>query len=237
MRRRALSYLTDEDLAALTEFEAANGVDIWLQPGGLETVAPLTPPAADLAYRLSDFDLEFRFGPTDFIQVNARVNDRMVSRAVELLAPGPGTRVLDLFCGIGNFSLPLARAGAAVTGVEGAAALVERARDNARRNGLDGVEFEVADLFGEAEHWSWARQRFDAVLLDPARAGAGPALASIAETGARRIVYVSCNPESLAGDVSVLAREHGYRLAGAGVIDMFPHTTHLESIAMLERGS
>jgi 23S rRNA (uracil1939-C5)-methyltransferase len=232
---RVLDPPTDEDLAALHAFEAEQGVDMWLQPGGLETIRPLGPTPPELSYRLADFDLEFRFGPTDFIQVNAAVNARMVARAVELLAPAPGARVLDLFCGIGNFSLALARSGATVTGVEAAEPLVERARDNARRNGVDGAEFEVADLFGDEGSWDWVSRPYDAALLDPARAGAGPALGAVAATGAGRVVYVSCNPETLAADAAVLVREHGFRLAGAGVIDMFPHTAHLESIALFER--
>ena len=208
---------------------------MWLQPGGLETIQPLGETPPELSYRLSDFDLEFRFGPTDFIQVNASVNERMVARAIELIAPAAGTRVLDLFCGIGNFSLALARSGASVTGVEVAAPMVERARDNARRNGIDSAEFEVADLFGDEGSWGWAGRPYDAVLLDPARAGAGPALGAVAATGAGRVVYVSCNPETLATDAAVLIKEHGFELAGAGVIDMFPHTAHLESIALFER--
>jgi 23S rRNA (uracil1939-C5)-methyltransferase len=234
---RVLDPPTADDLAAMRAFELELDVDLWLQAGGPETVQPLTGPAVDLNYRLEDFDLEFRFGPTDFIQVNAEVNARMVARAVALLAPTPETRVLDLFCGIGNFSLALARAGATVTGVEGLPALVDRARSNARHNGLTAAEFEVADLFGEPADWAWRERRFDAVLLDPARAGAGPALASIAETGAQRIVYVSCNPETLASDVAVLTGGHGYKLAGAGIVDMFPHTSHVESLALLVRGS
>jgi 23S rRNA (uracil1939-C5)-methyltransferase len=232
---RVLDPPTDEDLAALRAFSVEQGVDVWLQPGGLETIQPLGEPPPELSYRLSDFDLEFRFGPTDFIQVNASVNAQMVARAVELIAPAAGTRVLDLFCGIGNFSLALARSGASVTGVEVAAPMVERARDNARRNGIDSAEFEVADLFGDEGGWAWAGRTYDAVLLDPARAGAGPALGAVAATGAGRVVYVSCNPETLATDAAVLVREHGFELAGAGVIDMFPHTAHLESIALFER--
>jgi 23S rRNA (uracil1939-C5)-methyltransferase len=232
---RVLDPPTDEDRAALRAFEAEQDVDVWLQSGGPDTIRPLGPEPPDLSYRLSDFDLEFCFGPTDFIQVNAAVNARMVVRAIELLAPAAGDRVLDLFCGIGNFSLALARAGAHVTGVELAAPLVARARSNARRNGIDSARFEVADLFRDEGDWDWAGRPYDAVLLDPARAGAGPALGAVAGTGAGRVVYVSCNPETLATDAAVLVRDHGFRLAGAGVIDMFPHTAHLESIALFER--
>lgn len=233
---RVLDPPTPADLALLRAFERDRGVDLWLQPGGLETVRPLTPPGTDLGYRLRAFDLEFRFGPTDFVQVNAGVNERLVARAVALLDLRPGERVLDLFCGIGNFSLALGRRGATVRGVEGDAALVERARANARANGLDDVDFEIADLFGEPDAWRWARERFDAVLLDPARAGADRALAAIAATGASRIVYVSCNPATLAADLARLVHDHGFRLAGSGIVDMFPHTTHVESLALLVRG-
>ncbi len=232
---RVLDQPTAADLDALRAFEREHDVDLWLQPGGLDSVRPLTGNGRDLVYRLPEFDLEFRFGPTDFIQVNAEVNARLVARAVALLAPEPGTRVLDLFCGIGNFSLALARAGAEVTGVEGDRELVARAGSNARLNGLPVVGFETADLFGDPAGWSWPRRGFDAVLLDPARAGAGPALDAVAGTGAGRMVYVSCNPESLARDAAALVAHHGFRLAGAGIVDMFPHTTHVESLALLER--
>jgi 23S rRNA (uracil1939-C5)-methyltransferase len=232
---RVLDPPTAADVDALRAFERDHDVDLWLQPGGLDSVRPLTGSGCDLVYRLPEFDLEFRFGPTDFIQVNAEVNARLVARAVELLAPEPDARILDLFCGIGNFSLALARAGAEVTGVEGDRALVARAGSNARLNSLPDVGFETADLFGDPAGWSWPRRGFDAVLLDPARAGAGPALDAVAGTGAGRMVYVSCNPESLARDAAALVAHHGFRLAGAGIVDMFPHTTHVESLALLER--
>jgi 23S rRNA (uracil1939-C5)-methyltransferase len=174
------------------------------------------------------------FGPTDFIQVNAVVNQRLLALAAELLQAGPATRVLDLFCGIGNFTLPLARQAGSVLGVEGAAAMVERARENARRNGVPNAGFRLADLGSEAGAASWAGQRFDAVLIDPPRAGAAALMRPLAATGARRIVYVSCHPGTLARDAGALVNELGYRLTAAGVLDMFPATSHVESIALFE---
>lgn len=232
---RVLDAPTPEDRMVLASFQSRHDVDIYLQPGGIDTVTPLAGAATPLSYRLPEFDLEFEFLPTDFIQVNADLNAIMVERAIELLEIGPGVRVLDLFCGLGNFSLPMARRGAIVTGVEGTAGLVDRARQNARRNRLAGVSFYTADLSADCSAESWSDDSYDAVLLDPPRAGAERVLPLIASTSARKIVYVSCNPETLGRDVGRLIGEHGYRLEGAGVMDMFPHTTHIESIALLEK--
>jgi len=231
---RVLDPPFGEDLAQLREFATARGVDFYLQPGGLETVAPLDPPATELAYRLPAFDVEIRFEPTDFVQVNAALNEKAVSHAIELLSPGPGDTVLDLFCGLGNFTLPLARRTARVVGVEGDAALVARARDNAVRNRIRNAEFHAADLAADPRGAAWAAGRFDRVLLDPPRAGAAAVLPLVAASGARRVVYVSCHPGSLARDAGELVREHGFRFASAGVMDMFPHTAHVESIAVFE---
>ena len=234
---RVLDPPTPDDLLAMQAFERVHDVDVYLQTGGPGTISPLTPPAKPLVYSLPGAGLEFHFAPAEFIQVNADVNEKMVARAVELLAPVSGMRVLDLFCGLGNFSLALARAGASVTGVEAAPELVERARSNARHNGIENAEFFAADLFEDVSGQPWASAGYDAVLLDPARAGAGPVLATVAAAGAQRIVYVSCNPETLATDAGRLVNELGYELVGAGIIDMFPHTNHVESIALFERKS
>jgi len=231
---RVLDPPSGEDLAQLRGFAAAQGVKFYLQPGGLETVAPLDPPAARLAYRLPAFDVEIRFEPTDFIQVNAALNEKAVSHAIALLSPGPGETVLDLFCGLGNFTLPLARRAARVVGVEGDAALVARARDNAEVNGIGNAEFHAADLAADPRGAAWAAGSFDRVLLDPPRAGAAAVLPLVAASGARRVVYVSCHPGSLARDAGELVREHGFRFTSAGVMDMFPHTAHVESIAVFE---
>lgn len=233
---RVLDPPTAEDLLEFDRFGVEQDVDVWLQPGGNDTARPLREDAGPPHYRLPRFGLEFEFLPTDFVQVNAELNQRAVSRAVELLALQAGEHVLDLFCGLGNFSLALARQGAAVTGVEGDAALVQRARDNAARNGL-AVEFHVANLFEDSRDLPWARRRYDALLLDPPRAGAEAAVGLVPRLRPRRIVYVSCHPGTLARDAGILVHEHGYRLEGAGVMDMFPHTAHVESIALFTRES
>ena len=159
----------------------------------------------------------------------------MVSRAIAVLDPAAGDTVLDLFCGLGNFSLPLARKVQHVVAVEGDAGLVRRARGNARRNAIGNVEFHVADLFGDVQGLPWTTRRYDRVLLDPPRAGAQQILPLVARSGAGRVVYISCHSGSLARDAGLLVREHGFRLAAAGVMDMFPHTTHVEAMAVFER--
>jgi len=232
---RVLDPPTAADLAQLRAFAARHGVELWLQPGGIETAAPLDPPGAGLGYALPGFGLRLRFLPTDFVQINAVLNERMVDQAVTLLAPGPGDRVLDLFCGLGNFTLALARRAARVTGVEGDPGLVARARANAGLNGIDNAEFFTGNLFEPDAAVPWARGRYDRVLLDPPRAGAREILPLVAASGANRVVYVSCHPGSLARDAGILVQEHGFRLAAAGVMDLFPHTAHIESIAVFER--
>lgn len=233
---RNLNALCDADLDKLREFERAHGLRILLQPGGLHSIAPLTPGPVDLHYRLDAFDLKLDFGPTDFVQVNAAINQSMVARAIELLEIGPADRVLDLYCGLGNFTLPLARRAAAVTGVEGEAGLIERARANARSNGISNAEFHVGDLSQPPDPTiPWIRGRYDAVLLDPPRVGAREVLSAVAHLAPRRVVYISCHTGSLARDLGVLTHELGFRLRAAGVLDMFPHTTHVESMAVLDR--
>jgi 23S rRNA (uracil1939-C5)-methyltransferase len=233
---RVLDPLPEPDLDALRDFERDHGLRILLQPGGLDTIAPLTPGPVDLHYRLDEFDLRLDFGATDFVQVNAAINARMVARAIELLEVGPGDRVLDLYCGLGNFTLPLARRAAAVVGVEGEAGLIERARANARLNGIENASFHVADLSVEPEKAiPWLRGGYDKVLLDPPRVGAREVLSAVAHLAPHRVVYISCHTGSLARDLGVLTQTHGFRLLAAGVLDMFPHTTHVESVAVLER--
>ena len=231
---RILEPLSAQDERLLAEFEAQHGLVVYLQPGGPETVRPLSA-ALDLAYRLPDFDVTLGFLPGDFTQVNSGLNRQMVARAVELLQPQPGERVLDLFCGVGNFTLPLARRAAQVVGVEGDRGLVERARANAARNGLGNAAFHTADLYGELTAEAWMNQTFDKALLDPPRSGALQVLPLLPRRGVRRIVYVSCYPGTLARDAGELVNAHGYRLSSAGVMDMFPHTAHVESIALFER--
>ena len=233
---RILDALPPQDLAVLREFERAHGLRILLQPGGLDTVAPMTPGPVDLHYRLDDFDLRLDFGPTDFVQVNGAINNAMVARAIELLEVSPSDRVLDLYCGLGNFTLPLARRAASVVGVEGEASLIERARANARSNGIENANFIVADLSVEPDRaLPWMRGGYDKVLLDPPRVGAREVLSAVAHLAPHRVVYISCHTGSLARDLGVLTHELGFRLRAAGVLDMFPHTTHVESMAVLER--
>ncbi len=232
---RVLDAPTPEDQDRLAGFGAEHGFQIFLQTGGPGTVRPLAGDPAPLSYRLSSWDVDIRFQPGDFIQVNAAVNERMIARAIELLDLSPGSRVLELFSGLGNFSLPLARAGARVTAVEGESGLVRRAAENAGRNGLEGrVALHVADLFQSCRDAPWLEEHHDAVLLDPPRAGARRILEQVAGRTPARIVYVSCNPETLAADAGLLVRRFGYALSAAGVVDMFPHTGHLESIALFE---
>jgi 23S rRNA (uracil1939-C5)-methyltransferase len=233
---RVLDPLPEADLEALRAFERAHGLRILLQPGGLNTIAPLTEGPVDLHYRLDAFDLKLEFGPSDFVQVNAAINQSMVARAVELLEIEPTDRVLDLYCGLGNFTLPLARRAAAVVGVEGEAGLIARARANASLNGISNAEFVVADLSVAPDFaLPWLRKGFDKVLLDPPRVGAREVLSAVAHLAPRRVVYISCHTGSLARDLGVLTHELGFRLRAAGVLDMFPHTTHVESIAVLDR--
>lgn len=231
---RVLDDPDPSDLQRLREFEREHGVTLFLQRGGLETVAPLSPPAPALRYDLPGLAAGIEFAPTDFIQVNGKLNHLMVTHAIELLAPRPTDRALDLFCGLGNFSLPLALRVASVDGVEGDAALVARARANAARNDIANAAFHAADLFAPVQQGAWARAAYDLVLLDPPRAGAREALPVAASSRPRRIVYVSCHSGSFARDAGILVQELGYRLVAAGIMDMFPHTSHVESIALFE---
>jgi 23S rRNA (uracil1939-C5)-methyltransferase len=233
---RVLDAPTALDCEQLERFAAAHDVQVWLQPGGLDSLAPLAPAAPPpLSYTLHAFDVSIAFEPIDFVQVNARVNEKMVQRAVELLAPSADDRVLDLYCGIGNFSLPLARRAATVLGIEGDPALVARASANAARNGTGNVAFRAVDLARIDGGEDWLRKPWDRVLLDPARSGAAEVVARMHRLAPKRIVYVSCHPGTLARDAGVLVHEHGYRLAGAGIIDMFPHTAHVESVAVFTK--
>ena len=231
---RNLEPLGERDRAAIVDFAREHGFAAFEQPGGLDTVAPLWPLAPRLSFRLTPWDVELAFGPLDFIQVNAALNERMIARALELLDVQPGDRVLDLFCGLGNFTLPLGRLAAEVVGVEGDPGLVERARANAAANGMGHLRFHAADLATDLAGQPWMGAGFDRLLLDPARAGALEVLAQLPLEGVRRIVYVSCNPASLARDAAHLVNERGWRLRSAGVMDMFPHTAHVESIAVFD---
>lgn len=232
---RHLAPLDEADRAALAAFGREHGFSIFLQPKGPDSVHPLDGQAPALSFRLPQWEVELAFEPLDFIQVNAGLNQKMIARALELLDAQAGERVLDLFCGLGNFTLPLARTVAEVVGVEGDAGLVARARANAQRNGLGNAQFFAADLTTDQRGTPWMRAGFDKLLLDPPRSGADEVLKQLPLQGIDRIVYVSCHPGSLARDAGFLVHERGYRLVAAGVMDMFPHTAHVESIALFER--
>jgi 23S rRNA (uracil1939-C5)-methyltransferase len=234
---RVLDAPTPDDIALLCAFGESHGLRIYLQSGGPDSVAMLFPTDGGeaLVYSLPEFDIRIEFEPLSFVQINSEINRQMVSRAIELLELSADHRVLDLYCGIGNFSLPLARRSAEVLGIEGDAALVAAARLNAERNGLANAAFQRADLSAIDGREPWLRARWDRVLLDPARSGAAEVIQHIGKVGAQRIVYVSCHPGTLARDAGTLVSEHGYRLEAAGIIDMFPHTAHVESIAVFNK--
>ena len=231
---RVLEDPTPADLAKMRDFEMRHGLALYLQRGGLDTVVALTQPGVALRYDLPGLPAGIEFAPTDFVQVNGELNRRMVVQAISLLGPRQGDRALDLFCGLGNFSLPLAQKVSEVTAVEGDAALVVRARANAARNGISNAVFHAADLTAVGACDSWTRGAYDLVLLDPPRAGAREVLPVAVASRPRRVVYVSCHPGSFARDAGILVQQLGYRLASAGIMDMFPHTSHVESIALFE---
>jgi 23S rRNA (uracil1939-C5)-methyltransferase len=234
---RVLDPPTDADLDAFRKFGEDRQLRIYLQSGGLSTVEILYAPDGrdPLRYTLPDFDVAIEFEPVDFVQVNSEINRKMVRFAVDQLGAGPDDRVLDLYCGIGNFSLPLARTAVEVLGVEGEASLVARATENAQRNDIENAEFRVADLSKIDGSESWVKTGCDRMLLDPARSGAAEVVERMQLFDPKRIVYVSCHPGTLARDAGALVHEKGYKLESAGIIDMFPHTAHVESIAIFNR--
>ena len=234
---RVLDPPSNEDKALLSEFGAQHDVRIYLQPGGLDSVSLLYPEVdvEALTYSLPEFDIRIEFDAIGFVQVNAEINQRMVSRAIELLDPQADDRVLDLYCGIGNFSLPLAKRSGMVLGVEGEALLVSAAVENAKLNDVRNATFRQADLNAIDGNEGWLREGWNRVLLDPARSGAAEIVKHMDVIGAARIVYVSCHPGTLARDAGTLVNEHGYTCEAAGIIDMFPHTAHVESIAVFNK--
>jgi 23S rRNA (uracil1939-C5)-methyltransferase len=232
---RVLQAPGADDLEKISAFGAARGLQIFLQTGGLETVRAVRPDYAPLNYAVDGGSVVIEFGPVDFIQVNRDINASMVDAAIALLRPEASDAVLDLFCGLGNFTLPMARRARQVLGVEGDALLVSKALANAARNGIDNARFAVQNLFEPKSFGLWADERYDLVLLDPPRAGAAELLTRMRHWRPRRVVYISCHPGSLARDAGILVAEHGFTLSAVGVMDMFPHTTHVESIAVFER--
>lgn len=231
---RVLDEPSAEDRRILAEFGHRHGFVIFLQPGNEQTIAPLDDPAPALYYTLPAHDARLYFRPNDFVQIHGEINRAMVDEALAQLAPEPHETVLELFSGLGNFSIPLARQAARVVTVEGEAGLVERARENARANRCDNIEAHVDDLFAPAARPAWLPEHVDKVLIDPPRSGAAEIIEQVAASGAKRIVYCSCHPATLARDARVLIHEHGYRLEAAGVMDMFPHTAHIESMAVFQ---
>jgi 23S rRNA (uracil1939-C5)-methyltransferase len=228
---RHLLPFTDADKEALRKFAEEKNIHLWLQPKGPDSAHPFHPADSELWYALPEFGLKIHFRPTDFTQVNHTVNRILVSQALRMLDPQPGERVADLFCGLGNFSLPLAARGAQVVGFEGSRELVDRARQNAVQNGLV-AQFEVMNLSSSS---LIPYGPFEKILIDPPREGAIEMVKALPAAWPRRILYVSCDPATLARDAGVLVNVQGFRLAAAGVVNMFPHTAHVESIALFER--
>jgi 23S rRNA (uracil1939-C5)-methyltransferase len=256
---RVLDPPSAADCERLLAFAAETGLHIYLQEGGVDSVRPLAGQAVDLSYSLPRHAVTIGFEPTDFTQVNLELNRRMVDQALTLLEPRADERIIDLFCGLGNFTLPLARQALEAVGVEGDPGLVARAARNAARNAIGNARFFAADLHAQdgparasspgpsppqspplsvatgTDAGYWHRQQFDKALLDPPRSGALEVLPWLAAAGVRRILYVSCYPATLARDAAKLVGELGYRLEAAGAMDMFPHTAHLEAMAVFER--
>jgi 23S rRNA (uracil1939-C5)-methyltransferase len=233
---RNLKPLAENDEQKIIDFASQHQVKIYMQPGGIETIYLLQPQTpVELNYQLPDFGITIDFDPLDFTQVNQPINQKMVKLAVELLELTKEDNVLDLFCGLGNFSLAIAKKAASVVGVEGDAVMVRKATDNARRNNISNVSFFEADLFKPISDQPWFSQGFSKILLDPPRSGALEVVSTIEKWSPQRIVYVSCNPATLARDAGILVNEKKYRLVKAGVMDMFPHTAHVESIALFEK--
>lgn len=233
---RVLDAPDSADREQLAAFAARFDVQVWLQPGGLGSLVPLAPAdPVPLSYDLPAFDVTIRFEPVDFVQVNGEINRLMVERAIALLDVDSTHRALDLYCGIGNFSLPLARRAAEVLGIEGEETLVARAAANAARNGITNARFRRADLSAVDGREDWMRQTWDRLLLDPARNGAAELVEHLPRLAPGRVVYVSCHPGTLARDAGVIVNTHGYRLEAAGIIDMFPHTAHVESVAVFTK--
>ena len=234
---RILDGLNDADKELLKTFADRHRLQFYLQPGGRESAYAFYPEKLPgLYYTLPEFNLTLTFHPTEYTQVNHAMNRVLVRRAMQLLDPGPGERIADLFCGLGNFTLPAARSGAVVTGIEGDTELVRRAAENAARNGLsETTDFHIANLFEVTEASMASYGRFDKMLLDPPRDGAVAVVKALGDSAPSRIVYISCNPATLARDAAVLVHVKSYNLKAAGVINMFPHTSHIESITLFEK--
>ncbi len=231
---RVLKPAAPEDLEALKQFGHQFGFDLYFQPGRPDSLLALFPKDSSLLCYYLPEEITLWFGPLEFTQVNADINRLLIQRVLEILNPQPNETVLDLFCGVGNFTLPLACHALCVVGVEGNPQAVARAWENARYNGIANVEFHCADLSQKLTYESWVEASYDKLLLDPPRTGALEIMDAIPRWGPKRIVYVSCNPATLARDVGYLVNVYKYCLVGIGIFDMFPHTAHMESVALLE---
>ncbi len=233
---RVLKELSDDDKSKLIQLASTLNCEVLIQPAGPDSIYPLTDRPLELRYQLPQWNLNYQFEPQDFTQVNISLNRQMVAQALSNLQLRPDDRVLDLFCGLGNFSLPVARQAGKVVGVEGEAKMVERAGMNASKNNIENVEFYAADLFLPPDEESWAAQDFDKVLLDPPRSGAETISNWLVQKQPEIIVYVSCNPSTLARDAGILVNGGGYKMENAGIMDMFPHTAHTEAMAVFRKG-
>ncbi len=232
---RHLNALSEKDQAELVAFAKANHFSVFLQPGGNDSVHPLWPEHVSLSFRMPKHNIDFAFEPLDFIQVNGPLNLLMIDHAMQLLEPKSDDRVLDLFCGLGNFTLPIAKKVGSIVGVEGEAGLIARARHNADKNQITNAEYFTDNLFESQSYSAWHKRDFNKIVFDPPRAGAEMMCTELPGKKVERIVYVSCHPASLARDAGILVKKHGFKLQAAGVMDMFPHTAHVESIALFQR--
>lgn len=232
---RHLSPLTEQDTERLSSFATIHDIVLFLQSGGPDSIAQIGPdPAKTLSVTLPSFNLSFEFSPLDFIQAHGSLNELLVSSAIDWLNPQPHEVILDLFCGLGNFSLPIAQRAAKVVGIEGSSSMTQRAEANAIRNGIKNVTFFASDLEHPIVLQRWTQQKYDGILLDPPRSGAGTIIPALSKMGPSRVVYVSCNPKTFAADTRSFA-QFGYHLTRVRVADMFPHTEHVETIGLFER--
>lgn len=232
---RHLIELSEHDIAILCRYGEQNNLYIYLQPAGLDSVTLLWPQQASLSYQLSEHNIELFFSPTDFVQVNPAINEKLINHAIALLEINEDDIILDLFCGIGNFTLPMATKAKAVIGIEGDSILIDRARNNAEKNAISNARFHTQDLMTITEQAEWMENKFNKLFLDPPRSGADHVLGQLDYNDIESIVYVSCNSKTLANDVRLLVQEKGYTLVSACVVDMFPHTAHVESIVLLKK--
>lgn len=234
---RHLTPLPEDDLIKLREFAQTHDMHFYLQPNSPEKIHKIWPENSrdKLTYQLSDYHLNMEFYPLDFIQVNGEVNQLLIKQALQLLDPKSNETILDLFCGLGNFTLPIARFAKYVVGIEGAMEMVNRAKENAQLNGINNVDFQVANLMEPLPIATWIQNKYDKILLDPPRTGAKEIIPFFRHFSAKRITYVSCNPATLARDAGELVYNYGYKLETVGVVNMFPHTSHIEAIALFTR--